>query len=306
MADACYDACQKLLQQGRRPLVFADTADEADHFRSVLQRKGIAARTWSEVSTEKVAGGLGSVDNGVIVAVKSTEGQGINMQGYADSIVCRPTPSDHLEQMKGRVDRPGQLTKELLLIVLVCQHTVEEAKFANIHLAGNFFREYIAPVAFQYREQIDYEATLAASGTGKLRPNTVMNTWRQSLENAGQSGSFAKMDALPLDDDESVDNAVEGHTLQTAARARTTSAIGRRTSHTESDMNNAIFAPRNRVLRNKGDPAAVQEAKANASSGKRVGFQRILYCGIQMSVPPRSLTKKQFEMQWSSSPWTPS
>ena len=41
--------------------------------------------------------------------------------------------------MKGRVDRPGQTTKDLLLVVVVAEHTVEEAKFANIRLAGNFF-----------------------------------------------------------------------------------------------------------------------------------------------------------------------
>ena len=33
------------------------------------------------------------------------------MQRDADAIVCRPTPGDHLEQMKGRVDRPGQSAK---------------------------------------------------------------------------------------------------------------------------------------------------------------------------------------------------
>ena len=60
-------------------------------------------------------GGKGGGDQakaGVIVAVKSVEGQGINMQHDADTIVCRPTPGDHLEQMKGRVDRPGQQATE--------------------------------------------------------------------------------------------------------------------------------------------------------------------------------------------------
>ena len=54
-------------------------------------------------------------------------------------------------------------------MVLMAEHTLEEAQFANIRLAGTFFREYIAPVATRYRERIDLEATLTAGGTGTLR-----------------------------------------------------------------------------------------------------------------------------------------
>ena len=192
--------CTKLLRQGRRPLVFADTSHEAAHLLGVLNRKGIAAKTWSDVATENATchgGGGGSSATGksgkacsydVIVATKNTEGQGINMQGHADAIVCRPTPGDHLEQMKGRVDRPGQRATDLVLVVLMAEHTIEEAKFANIRLAGNFFREFIAPVATRYRERIDHEAILAAGGTSKLRKGTVTRAWMESLEAAGSSG----------------------------------------------------------------------------------------------------------------------
>ena len=94
----------------------------------MLRGKGVKARTWAEVASEKIAhggslkiggkakglsgakGGSGATggggggaaaaaaSSGVIVAVKSVEGQGINMQHDADTIVCRPTPGDHLEQ----------------------------------------------------------------------------------------------------------------------------------------------------------------------------------------------------------------
>ena len=67
----------------------------------------------------------------------------------------RPVPSG---------DRPGQRATDLVLVVLMAEHTIEEAKFANIRLAGNFFREFIAPVATRYRERIDHEAILAAGG----------------------------------------------------------------------------------------------------------------------------------------------
>merc|ERR1712238_419167 len=93
--------------------------------------------------------------------------------------------------MKGRVDRPGQKRKDLLLVVVVAEHTIEEVKFANIRLAGNFFREYIAPVASKYKERINLQATLAAGGTSKLKAGTVSGTWKQLLQEEGQSGAFA-------------------------------------------------------------------------------------------------------------------
>ena len=147
MAEAFARECGKLLKQKRRPLCFADTAHEAEHLIAVLNQKGVRARTWSDVASENVAssssaaskgGGKGKGGGGydVIVASKSTEGQGINMQGHADAIVCRPTPGDHLEQMKGRVDRPGQTSKELILVVLMAEHTLEEVATAALIVEG--------------------------------------------------------------------------------------------------------------------------------------------------------------------------
>ena len=43
----------------------------------------------------------GQPGSGPIVVSRFTHAQGINMQGEADAIVCRPTPGDLLEQMKG-------------------------------------------------------------------------------------------------------------------------------------------------------------------------------------------------------------
>ena len=95
----------------------------------------------------------------------------------ADAIIIRPTPGDQLEQIKGRIDRPGQTQKKLLLIVLMAEHTVEEAEAANIHLAGNFFRQYLAPNARKYVE-ISHEAALAISEGVALNKNTVLNKFK--------------------------------------------------------------------------------------------------------------------------------
>ena len=113
-----------------------------------------------------------------------------NMQHDADTIVCRPTPGDHLEQMKGRVDRPGQSAKRLVLVVVYAANTIEEVEFANIKLAGNFFRQYIAPVARRYKEQIDLEGILAAGGKKRLQKHTVSKAWYRSLNASSSSGAW--------------------------------------------------------------------------------------------------------------------
>ena len=124
------------------------------------------------------------------------------MQADADAIICRPTAGDRLEQMKGRVDRPGQTTKRLILVVIYAANTVEEAEFANIQLAGNFFRQYIAPIARRYREYkdaVDLEAIRAAGGDKRLKKGAVQEAWHKCLEIT--SGNLA---AAPADGDDSV------------------------------------------------------------------------------------------------------
>lgn len=128
--------------------LFGNTEAEAEALLASIPN----ARRWGE-------GG-----SGPIVVNRFTHSQGINMQGEADAIVCRPTPGDLLEQMKGRIDRPGQREKSLLLVVLMAQHTIEEAQAANIQLCGSFFRNYLAPVARRF-EEVSLEAALAVAPT---------------------------------------------------------------------------------------------------------------------------------------------
>ena len=152
-----------------RPLVFANTEEEKAHLIGVLRAHGLDAISWKEVQQAKLRGNSHAPtpssatsatsaasaasasaaaaspaeqhSRRVIVANKQTEGAGSNMQHDADAIICRPTAGDHLEQMKGRVDRPNQAAKQLVLIIVYAANTIEEAEFANIRLAGNFFRQ---------------------------------------------------------------------------------------------------------------------------------------------------------------------
>ncbi|CAB9501710.1 DNA-3-methyladenine glycosylase [Seminavis robusta] len=265
MGDAIIKVANKLLRKKRRPLVFADTEPEATHLVTVMTKARIPAQMWKDVAAERIANSSrGKNDakkneNGVIVAVKSIEGQGINMQHHADCIICRPTEGDLLEQMKGRVDRPGQTEKQLLLVVIVAEHTIEEAKFANIRLAGNFFRQYIAPVAKKYRERVDLEATLAAGGKKQLKKGTVTKKWRETLQDAGNSGSFARLldkGGNDMDDEPNEDMMAE------VTEEEDMNGKAKPAAADDEDK------PLNKVLVNKGDPVAVRQAKEDAKNGR--------------------------------------
>ncbi len=129
LAEAIAMQVQRLLKEGRRPVVFANTEEEKGRFRSALRRRGLTTLAWAEVTAKTRAEGFD-----VILATIGSESSGVNMQFDADCIVCRPTPGDVLEQMKGRVDRPGQVQNELKLVVVFAQGTIEEAEFANVSL----------------------------------------------------------------------------------------------------------------------------------------------------------------------------
>ena len=140
LAEAVAAQVQRLVKGKRRPIVFGNTADETEHFRVVLRQKGLEALPWARIDAKARKEGFDCV-----VANIATDAQGINMQHDGDCIVCRPTPGDVLEQMKGRVDRPGQRCKQLLLVVVFAGSTIEEAEFANIRLAGMHGRSDSGP-----------------------------------------------------------------------------------------------------------------------------------------------------------------
>lgn len=248
MGDAFVTISRKLVRQERKPLVFADTVHESEFLLRVLNENGLRALSWASITSQNAPLEHIRATYDVIVASKFKEAQGINMQRHADCIVCRPTPGDLLEQMKGRIDRYGQSRKDLLLVVVVAEHTIEEVKFANIRLAGNFFREYIAPVATKYRERFDLEAALSITGTKILKRGTVSGVWRKSLESAGQSGTFAETDGV--DDSASTDDGNDGCP---AAR--------------KIEKKKSKYKPLNKVIRNKGDQVAIREAKESARRG---------------------------------------
>jgi 3-methyladenine DNA glycosylase/8-oxoguanine DNA glycosylase len=161
---------QRLISKGRRPLIFANTEKELARIFKHLP----CARRWpgqrataGEGGAEGGGGSKGGLGSALVVTIHAAA-QGLNMQHDADCIICRPQPGDRLEQMKGRIDRPGQALKDLELVVLMAASTVEEAEAANIRLCGSFFRHYIAPHSRQF-EQIAIDASLSSSTNSKQK-----------------------------------------------------------------------------------------------------------------------------------------
>ena len=130
-------------------------------------------------------------------------------------------------------------------------------------MAGNFFREFIAPVATKYKERIDLEATLAAGGTHKLKSGTVSGAWKRSLEAAGQSGAFAELD-----------DTASTCTANSSTKGSDIDSMGddfvpeRKSKAKVVKEEEPKYKPLNKVLRNKGDPQAVRQAKISAKSGQ--------------------------------------
>ena len=137
----------RLQQLGRRPVLFANSDAEAARI--------IAA----------VPGSHGLHDDvdklGPLVLTVNRHSHGLNLQDRCDAIVSRPQPGDIIEQMKGRIDRPGQAKKTLILVVLFASETIEEAEAANIRLCGAFFRQWLDPLSKTFQDKA-LSASIAA------------------------------------------------------------------------------------------------------------------------------------------------
>ena len=154
------EQCGALRTKGRRPLVFANSVKELAAIRDLLAPE---VRLWHAARGRPVdAAGKPADGPWPLVVTTSAAAQGLNLQAHCDAIVCRPQPGDLLEQMKGRVDRPGQAAKALELVVCYAANTVEELEYLNIKKCGSFFRQYLDPLSLPF-----VQAALDEAADGK-------------------------------------------------------------------------------------------------------------------------------------------
>ena len=110
---------ERLRKAGRRVLIFANSDHEEQAILDAIpaahkvQPKG---RRAGQDAPHKAA-------DGPLVVTIHRGAHGLNLQSQADAIICRPQPGDLVEQMKGRVDRPGQTRDDLVSLpfLRLCQ-----------------------------------------------------------------------------------------------------------------------------------------------------------------------------------------
>ena len=160
---------RRLLGLGRRPLLFANSDAEAGRVLAGLAAAGVPAGMVDGRAPPPPHPGppppkrpKQRAARAVLVGTVGRHSHGLNLQGVADAIVARPQSGDLIEQMKGRVDRPGQAKNKLLLTVLYAAGTLEEAEAANIRLCGAFFRQWLDPLSSTFQERA-IAASIAAA-----------------------------------------------------------------------------------------------------------------------------------------------
>ena len=96
------------------------------------------------------------------VVVSYAEGTyGLNdLVGY-QVIVTRPPQPDKLDQMKGRLDRPGQTKNVLYLKYFIVEDTIEEALLLRMDIANNFRDNYIMPLGEFYDLAINKKSNIS-------------------------------------------------------------------------------------------------------------------------------------------------
>ena len=143
-ASTCIDAMARMVAslkaRSKRVLVFATSNQE---------RARLLEKLPNSCSLKQAK--HGKLDGAKTLVLTTNEGaMGLNLQMY-NAIVTRPQPGDLLEQMKGRIDRPGQESQQLELVVVLAKGTVEEAEAGNIRLCGAFFRQYLDPLSKSFQ-----------------------------------------------------------------------------------------------------------------------------------------------------------
>lgn len=76
---------------------------------------------------------------------------GLNDLVGFNQILCRPPEPDKLPQMKGRLDRPGQNTNDLVINYIVIDKTIENGDYTRLELCNKFYSNHIMPLSEFYK-----------------------------------------------------------------------------------------------------------------------------------------------------------
>eukprot|EP01065_Artemidia_motanka_P016194 TRINITY_DN19919_c0_g1_i1.p1 TRINITY_DN19919_c0_g1~~TRINITY_DN19919_c0_g1_i1.p1 ORF type:complete len:1957 (+),score=523.13 TRINITY_DN19919_c0_g1_i1:51-5873(+) len=289
LIEAFRERCESMVAAGRRPLIFANTEAEAERIAAVVPD----ARRWGDEGGAKHA--KMKKAGGPLIVTVARGAYGLNLQDQADCIICRPQPGDLVEQMKGRIDRPGQSRRDLILVVLFAQGTVEEAEAANIRLCGAFFRQYLCPLSRPFAERA-VNAAISAHGDTKVpfRRGAQLNTavakaFRRSL--AMDVGTSVELPDEADGDDETASAPQPQSTPEKAGPAR------RRAAEADSGT-----PPKKRQRRTGTDAAAADALPSQATPEKATPKRRRRAADADGSSPPKRKRKGADEAAADASP----
>lgn len=82
---------------------------------------------------------------------------GLNDLIIYNCIIMRPPQPDKLPQIKGRLDRPGNVHTELRIEYFLLKDTIEMGLILRLNIASQFFQKYVMPLAQFYDISINYQ-----------------------------------------------------------------------------------------------------------------------------------------------------
>jgi len=93
-----------------------------------------------------------SKQHGVLTITEGT--YGLNDLVIYDTLLLRIPEPDKLPQIKGRLDRPGQLKNELTIEFILVENTIEEANIQRLNMCNYFYKNYIMPISEFYSHAV--------------------------------------------------------------------------------------------------------------------------------------------------------
>lgn len=143
--DLFYDQLEQAEKENRRVLIFTKSKNEATLIVESKRNKSKKVTRYPEKGEHTV--------------LSLTEGTyGLNDLVIYDTILMRPPEPDKLPQIKGRLDRPGQLSKDLQIRYLLLKDTIEEASILRLELCNTFYNNYLMPLAEFYDLAIKHQS----------------------------------------------------------------------------------------------------------------------------------------------------
>ena len=134
LEDIISNKLKELLKLNRKILVFAESDNQIEKLKNKVKNCSFYP----------------DIEKDVCIISKYKGTYGINNLVKYDTILMKPPESDKLPQMKGRLDRPKQMAKELFIEYLIIKDTIDEIDLISLQNANNFYSSHIIPLANYY------------------------------------------------------------------------------------------------------------------------------------------------------------